>query len=327
MSRTPIVRPWDRSTSKLQYDAFIAAVGYERRARYIAETLDIKANKKLAAAFPDRKVYNYNENSDWFAESYFEVDEVKGESFGDWCEHVFADIRSDKLTEQKICIDISSLDRFRIAVLVDKIRKLDWNASIKVDFLYSLAKFSPPPTQIAPNRIVGPVLPSFAGWTDEPDKPPVAIVGLGYEQDKALGAVEHIQAAEVWAFIPVSKIRPYSGALVKANSTLLESIAIEHRLFYLVDKPLDCFATLESLTNRILKSSFPILFPFGPKMFTLCTLLVACLYPNVAVWRVSAGNDEEAIDRIPSGYIYGLSVEFPEQRCIRENTLMSFSEN
>lgn len=310
MNKIPVIKSWNLATSNLQYQAFIGAVGYERRARYIAETVNINAHKKLACAFPAQKVHHYTDNLNWYIQSDFEVKEVPSELFQKWCEGIFSNIRSKKLQNQRVCIDISSLDRFRIAVLIDTIRNLDWEASLEVDFVYSLAEFSPPSEQIVPNKIVGPVIPSFAGWTNEPEQAPVAIVGLGYEQDKALGAVEHIQAAEVWAFMPISQISPYTAALEKANKTLLESIPEERRLVYPVEKPLDCFVKLESLTNRILRVNNPILFPFGPKIFTLCTLLVACLYPNVAVWRVSAGQEEVAIDRQPSGHIYGLTAIF-----------------
>lgn len=318
MNRLPIIRPWNRNDSSKRYDAFIAVVGYESRARYIAETINPIANEKIACAFSDRKVHHYQENHDWFLESGYKVEEITDKEFRNWWKIKLEGIRSSKLTWQSICVDVSSLNRFRIAVLIDTLRRLNWEATIQVDFVYSLAEFSPPPQETAPNTHVGPVLDSFAGWTSEPDRPPVAIVGLGYEQEKALGAVEHIQAAEVWVFMPASPIASYTGALERANRTLLESIPTGRRLTYFVDRPLDSFAMLESLTHRIVQSNSPVLFPFGPKIFTVYSLLVACLYPSAAVWRVSAGQGGEAIDRVPSGHIYGLEVEFiPEIKRVK----------
>ncbi|MEQ1844989.1 MAG: hypothetical protein ABL983_05360 [Nitrospira sp.] len=310
MVRVPIVRPWSITDSKKNYTAFIAAVGYELRARYIAETYAPNANTRFAFAFPDRKVHHYTANYNWYVDAGYSVAEVTDESFAEWCKRVIGQSRQSDLTSQSLCIDISSLSRKRIAVLVDTLRRLDWVERVHVDFLYSLAEYSPPPDEIGPNTHVGPVLPSFAGWTTEPDRPAVAIVGLGYEEGKALGAVEHIQAAEVWAFEPVSPITQYSGDLEKANRTLLESIPRARRMTYPVSQPIDCFVILESLTNRLCQSSSPVLFPFGPKIFTLCALLVACLHPGAAVWRVSSEVGGEAADRAPSPFIFGLSVEF-----------------
>jgi hypothetical protein len=319
MNRIPTVRPWSVDNSKQEYTAFIATVGYERRARHIAETLGVIANEKLACAFPDRKIHHYNDNLRWFHQSGYLIEEVLDEAFRTWCENTFKRLRSNKLSKQYICIDVSSLNRFRIAVLIDTIRKLDWDSSIQVDFLYSLAEYSPPNKGTTLNRFAGPVLPSFAGWTTEPDRPPIAVVGLGYEQDQALGAVEHIQAASVWAFLPESPIAKYADAVNRANQILLEAIPPARQLTYQVHQPFNCFVLLESLTHRILSNSSPIIFPFGPKVFTVCSLLVGCLYPSVAVWRVSAGAGGVADDRKPSEFIYGLTVDFiPAEKKIEQ---------
>jgi hypothetical protein len=45
-------------------------------------------------------------------------------------------------------------------------------------------------------------------------------------------------------------------------------------------------------------------------MFSVCAMLVACLYPSSSVWRVSAGPEGEAVDRVPTGSVYGLQAEF-----------------
>ena len=72
----------------------------------------------------------------------------------------------------------------------NRVGRLRTNGTVDISFLYALGKFSPPPSAQSLNAHVGPVLPAFAGWSMEPDTPPVAIIGLGYEEDRALGAVE-----------------------------------------------------------------------------------------------------------------------------------------
>jgi hypothetical protein len=314
MNRVPTVKPWRTDSRRLQYDAFVAAVGYERRARFVAEELGIQAFAKIACAFPDRKVHHYTENYNWFTESGYVVEETTDDCFSEWFENLLRRIDGNSSSKHRICIDISSLNRTRLAIMVDRVRKLSCETTVMVDFLYSLAEFSPPPSQLSPNRHCGPVLRSFAGWTVEPEHPPVAILGLGYERDKALGAAEHIQAAKVWAFVPESPILRYTDAVRRSNRILLESIPSAYQLIFPVHRPADCFVLLESFMHRLTSSSSPVIFPLGPKIFSLCALLVACLYPDIAVWRISSGPEGEAVDRFPSGLVCGLRAEFPASK-------------
>jgi hypothetical protein len=196
-------------------------------------------------------------------------------------------------------------------VLIDAIRSCSLPVEIEVDFVYSLANYNPPP-EVAPlNSHVGAVLAAFAGWTSEPDRGAVAIVGLGYEEDKALGAVEHVQAAETWILIPTSPVAEYTPALRAANKTLLDVVPRDHQIQYSVSTPLDLFIMLESLVYRLSQSRNPILLPFGPKLFAVCALLVACIYQDTAVWRVSAEGFDTPMDRTSSPHIFGVKAIFP----------------
>ena len=105
------------------------------------------------------------------------------------------------------------MSRYRIAFILDILRSLGPDVSVSVDFLYAIAQFTSPPAPLLANTHVGPVTPSFAEWTTEPELPVSAIVGLGYEPDKALGAVEHLQASEIWLFEPLSHIPEYTGSV------------------------------------------------------------------------------------------------------------------
>jgi len=311
MIRIPVVDPWMASTQQLESDLFIAAVGYETRARFAAEHLTPQARKKIAVAFPDRKSdFDYPRNLAWYRKSGFETPEVHDQSFQMWCDSVFVGMEKGEESSLSVCVDVSSMTRFRMAVIVDTLRKLKSVSKVRALFLYSLAQFSRAPQTCSPNLHVDPVLACFAGWPVDPDRGPVAIVGLGYEQDKALGAVEHIQASQIWAFSPTSEDRRYTRAQEEANKTLLESIPLDRRLAYPVNQPLDSFVRLESLTHRILRTDNLVLLPFGPKIFALCCILIGCLYSQVAVWRVSAGETEEPLNRIPNGELCGLDVDF-----------------
>ncbi len=294
------------------YDILFATVGYELRARYISEELKPQAQLKFAAAFPDQKVISYYENMKWYTDHGFEIKELNSDEIQKQIIKLIEPF-GNNIDKIKILIDISSMTRFWIALVIDSIRRVIIKHELQVDFIYTLAKFSPPSTLLASNDHAGPVLPSYAGWTTEPEKPPSVIAGLGYEENKALGAVEHIQATDIWTFIPSSSIKEYDSALEIANQILLESVPKARQLKYTVETPFNCFVDLESLANRCLQSGSTVILPFGPKIFTLCALLVATLHPGIGVWRVSAGKNEEPLQRVSCGKVFGLRVMFEQK--------------
>lgn len=301
---TPLAASWIDQ----EYDLAIATVGYEERARHIFSTVQPSARVKTACGFDAQKVFEYENNTTWFESNRFEVAHLTDESYDEWIQGVLNGVETGN-NPMRILIDISSTTRIRMARLLVSLRNFA-RVSVEATFVYSLASFTAPPTERHANSHVGPVTPEFAGWWEEPDRPLVAVVGLGYEQDKALGAVEHLQAAEIWTFTPVSEVSQYSPALLEANRTLLESVPANHQMNYRVQDPFECFAKLESLVYGLSQTKNAVLLPFGPKLFSLTSLLVALLYPGLPVWRVSAERHEQPVNRRASGFVYGLGATF-----------------
>jgi len=296
------------STAEQNYDLLLGTIGYEHRARYIAEHLRIKATQRIAIGFQLDRIFNYEENSNWYRSAEFEIHHLDDASFGRLLKDRLTEIaRQPKSNDAvRLCIDISSMTRIRMAMIMQLLVDARLGIPLEADFLYAMASFSPPPTSSVPNRHVGPVLPSFSGWWTAPERPLAAAVGLGYEENKALGAVEHIQASSIWTFQPISPIQAYSPALDQANRTLLNLVPPENKFNYRVDRPFDAFVELESFTFGITRNHNLVLLPFGPKVFALCALMVGLLHPEVAVWRVSGA--EEPSDRRASGDVCGLGL-------------------
>jgi hypothetical protein len=307
MFSRPRILPWSLECLSEGYDLFFACLGFETRARSVSEDFTPRAGRKVACAFPDRHVLAFRDNHWAFERLGFEIEEVEDDRFEEWFGAVVGRLKHMDSEPFRVLIDLSSMSRYRLAVAIDLLRK---GGAFTVDFVYRLAEFTPPPVKPGPNVHVGPVCDAFAGWSTEPEKPPVAIVGLGYEENRALGALEHIQASEAWLFRPKSSIAKYDMVLSKANRSLLENSRRERVFDYFVETPFDCFVILELLLSRLRQNASPLVFPFGPKIFALCSLLVAALYDDVAVWRVSAGAFEKAIDRCPSIVTCGLRAEF-----------------
>ncbi len=301
----PLPEDWDRE----DFDLAIATVGYEERARFIFSERQPSAATKLACGFNSQQVFTYADNTRWFQSNGFTVDHVADGLYFELIQRTLASIPVGDRS-LKVVVDISSTTRVRMAGLLTALRTFS-KSPIEVSFVYALASFTPAPDEVHLNSHVGPVTPEFAGWWEEPDRALVAVVGLGYEQDKALGAVEHLQAAQIWTFTPASEVGEYTPALLKANRTLLESVPPRQQICYRVQDPYECFAKLESLVYGLSREKNPVLLPFGPKLFSLVSLLVAILYPGLPVWRVSAERHENPVNRKASGFVYGLKVKLP----------------
>jgi hypothetical protein len=314
MSRVISVERMEQTWAKSHYDLAVAAIGYEQRSRYLFETYNPLAAVKVAGAFPDQHVFSFEENVKWFRNQEYEVKSVADEDFGLWIGSLLEGIRLKRKGTPgraiRVVVDISSLNRLRIANVISALMGSEGTEEIVVDFLYSLAKFTAPIEQIVPNTHVGPVSKNFAGWWREPDRVLSAVVGIGYEQDKALGAVEYLQAQDIWLFQPESEEREYTAELNTANDALLKAARPGHHFVYQVHDPMDCFSRLRSLVLGLAVQNNVILLPFGPKIFVLCCLLVAGGDDRLAVWRVSAQTDAVPVNRIGSGLSYGLRVRF-----------------
>jgi hypothetical protein len=310
------IRPLVASGLLTSYNLAIAAVGFETRARYVIHRCGVTAKRQVALAFADRKEFAFQENLRFFDSSGFQVIECVDDSARSF---VNAEITGAMLENEErallVFVDISSLNRVRLAWIVHQLSQAASKQPIVVDFAYCLAKYSPPPDpQLSTNSFAGPVIPPFAGWTSNPDLPPVAVVGLGYEEGKALGAVEYLQADEVWAFDPASPEKKYRQALELANKLFLDGIPSSRVFQYDVTDPVALFGQLESLTSGLARVGRPHILPFGPKLFALVSLLVACQQRSVGVWRVSAGESEPAVDRLPSKHVICLQVTFASSR-------------
>lgn len=301
--------------SRESYDALLCAAGFESRAIKVATTLASKARKRLAYGFSTPPVLAFEKNMEFFRASGFQFSDVSDEDF-----------RSD-ITEQLIrplnvgrdvvhvAIDVSCFNRVRLATIVDILRTLqDDFPVVHVDFFYTLAEYSPPDALDCANTHVGPVCKQFAGWTSNPSLPPAAVVGLGYERDKALGALDHLQVAHALLLLPNSEIPEYLDAVRSSNESLIRNTKSEYLLNYRVEDPSTLYVMLDSILGGLQSHFNTILLPFGPKIFFVVNTLVACHYPSAAVWRVSGNAVDRPVDRLPSAHEIVLSTTFASDR-------------
>ncbi|QYY33772.1 hypothetical protein K2O51_33525 (plasmid) [Cupriavidus pinatubonensis] len=293
------------------YDLAAFALGFESRAIEFSSLPQIAQRKAVAFGFDHGQQLAYAGNKLRFeAIGATIIENLSDTEFELAFRKSLYSLSKDE--SRHIFVDISCFSRFRLASIVRSIfdAASDIKSPLTVDFAYSLASFEKPIADRRPNTVVGPAHPAFAGWSQGGYNSTAAVLGLGYEQDQALGVVEFLQAGEVWAFAPTSPIEAYRPEVDCANELLLSEIPKGHVLDYDITAPTSIIASLESVARGLNTMHSVVLVPFGPKIFVLCSLLVAALRSDMAVWRVSQGATIKPHDRRAGGVSVGLRASF-----------------
>lgn len=272
----------------IEFDLLICAVGYESRSTYVSKLIKGSTGRRFAIGFSNYQTLHYAENRQWYDSNGFYVYECSDRFFKDYIFHkIYQLFQRVLVSPARILFDISSLSRIRIALALEAFYEVSRYFPIDVRFLYSIGKFQTPPTDDSIIATAGPVTPFFSGWTTEPDRPLVLVVGLGYEPDRVLGVVEYTEASRVSIWKPVG-IEPEFGAeLVRSNQGVR---GIFFQTEYLISQTFDTFLSLESHCSGIARESRIVVVPFGPKIFALQSMLVALHHRDISVWRVSGGD-------------------------------------
>jgi hypothetical protein len=214
------------------------------------------------------------------------------------------------ISEPQIAIDISCMSRPTMAAAFQAVFEAAERNVIRLDVLYVVAEYTPPPTNLPPNEDIRPINDWFAGWPTNATASTSLFVGLGYERDKASGACEYFDAGETWVFVPQSSIGDYQTAVENNNEDLLaRARRRDHMTTYRVERPSETFGLLAGTVSQVVSKMNPVLLPFGPKIFFALSLLVAAVYREVGVWHVTGDSDLPNVAHIPSGYAPAFRVE------------------
>lgn len=292
----------------LHYDALMATVGYEPRSRFVSDKLAESSDRCYAAAFTTQRVEDFDRNRGWFIDNEFAVADVADDDYGLWTRSVLADLADAHIETPIVCVDVSSINRVRLARLLEMVYHDDRFRGVTADFVYAPAEFKAASVVGGSIQSADAVTPFFAGWGD-PSRPLAAMIGLGYEEGRALGVAEYLEPGLLWAFEPFGQDVQYDEENRKANEFLETAWPIPRVVRYRVDHPFDCFLRLESLVAGQLANARVVLVPLGPKIFALCSMLVALAHsPDVAVWRVTPGQNIKPVPHKASGNLIALRV-------------------
>lgn len=297
------------------YDILLGTVGYEPRASAISRAIGEVAHAAVLG-FDRHHEYAYDDNRDWSVEHGFDFDEPTDDEYrrcmADWLtEAVSACTTTDNPV--RVAVDISSMTRDRIATALEVALEISASRRLDVDFLYAPAAYRAPREEPDFTASIEPVTAFFRGWTPDPSRPSVAVVGLGYEIDKAVGAKEYLELKDLWAYIADGGDERFAEK-VKVNNELLWMEVEEDRVVrYPLADPYGVFVQLESQLFGILRQGRALMLPMGPKIFALCSMVAAMHHhPEVGVWRVR--QSETPQPREADGELIGLSVRLGAAR-------------
>ncbi|MEN2673150.1 hypothetical protein [Herbaspirillum huttiense] len=291
----------------LEYDLVLVGTGPESRARNLVEKYRPSAPYKFYIATTSvADGFASDENKKFFESEGYLLQSLN--NLGGMLELISGDKDNSFLS---ILIDITCFSRPALAEIFVALAR--WSASEKltVTIGYSLAKFTTPAAESYPNEAIEPVHDYFSGWPSSHSNPTSLILGLGYERHKAEGASEYLDAGEQWGFIPTSQVQEFLPQVEENNAHLIERLKSEgHVVRYDVHDSERTFGQLELVLSDLLRTTNPVLLPFGPKLFFSLCLVQGVLHPEVGIWHVTGESIEEAKDRKASGIEIAYQVRF-----------------
>ncbi len=295
-----------------QYDCGLAAIGYESRAKFFFSSFSGSVLKRDACAFEKQRGLHFDDNLKFFQSNGFIVTSTGVDKISGWVATLNG-VKPLKTGPLRVVVDISSMTREMIATVCYYLAaSFEKSAEgVEVDFIYSIAEFGEIPKSFGPIVSNGPAISQLAGWSQHPRLPCGLILGIGYEEDLALGMIEDLEAGQVWAFRPKDHDSRYDIAIDERNRGLRDEIRSENIIRYSVFDPYSIFVSVEALVGLARNDFRLVIVPFGPKIFSLASCLVSLRhYPEVGFWRVSGGVNQEPVDRKALGKTLGLRVLF-----------------
>jgi len=274
----------------VKFDLMIYSIGYETRSRYVAQRYARHCENVFGFIFADCHELSFDDNLDFARETGVVM---------------FHDARAlektlrekfpgrDHLSGAKILVDVSSMSRTVVSAIVSQLLDSEFFSGAEIAFVYAVANFTEPSGFEFDFLNFDPI-GEFSGWTSAPEKPVAMVLGLGYEADHALGAVEYLDPSATFCFFPKGSDGRFADAVQKSNEPLLSQLKPSRVVRYPVSDPLHTFSLLSSILHSMLANARFVLVPMGPKIFVvLCLVCQRIFGEEVSVWRASGHSRSE----------------------------------
>jgi hypothetical protein len=295
-----------------EYDAVFVTCGYESRATHLISKFSGHAQHIVVLDYNCDGVHSYDSNKEDLKNRASSWVDLRGPEMPD---RVCLSV-NERLSEledgatARIFVDVSSCSRSVLANLLLALASTK-ERRVLLTCGYAVSEFYTPPQDELPSSISEPVIGDMSGWSHDLSKPPCAIIGLGFEPGRALGSIDYLEVPEVRLFMPHGPDERFETAVLAANQLLIEEVGSP--LFYDIRDPEDAFHKLGSLIGGLIPRFRPIIIPLGPKIFSALSMLLALrLFPQICIWRTSAGSGEEMSDRQASGVVVTFEYELPQ---------------
>jgi hypothetical protein len=266
---------------------FITACGYESRSSALVRTLPESVTRRFAIAYEEWPLaLSRSRNEETFREGGFKLVTASGNKPDALSQTVLDSIHGGGVP---LAIDISCMTRPWHGSIVRTIAAIETKTSFDTYIAYVPGRFTLPPRTSPANEVVAPV-DGFASMA-LPDLPVAAILGLGYEKERALGLQQLLDPERTILMIPRNRGRrdKFYPSVVKSNKDILGRTQRDWRFEYPLDQPSATFGMMASLVSGLLPSYRVVLASLGPKLFGVLCFLLATRFRQVSVWRVSSG--------------------------------------
>lgn len=283
-----------------EFDIAICGLGFESRAISAYRTSSERIHKLIVLGYEDNTEYfSYQSNKKVFGENTDKIFEIGDSAVLESLDKSLED--EDFNNAKHILLDITVMSRHRLAIVLGRLIDI-LSPDSKLTITYTLSRFIEPPAGSTPVKKVCEIAEGFEGELGDLSLPTSVIIGIGYEEGKALGICNYLDSWRDYIFIPKSPIHDFEVSVRKNNHDLIESTPAEQLLTYNVSSPYSTYLDLKSLVLSLSEYSRPLLIPLGPKILSaLCVILSKELTPRIPVWRVSSEYMEVPVERHSSG--------------------------
>lgn len=293
------------------YDLMFVTCGYEERASYLLTRYTGVTGHLVVLDYACAGIHSYDDNHtmmEQLASSWIDLRSSElPTQIATSVVAALATIEGDAAA--RVLVDVSSCSRSVLAHLLLALAQ-PRERRVILTCAYAISDFYDPPAGELPSSISEPVIGDLSGWSHDLSKPPCAIIGLGFEPGRALGSIDYLEVPEVRLFLPQGPDQRFEAAVLAANRLLTDEVGSPLR--YSILDPEDAFQKLTSLVYGLLPRFRPIIIPLGPKIFAALSMLLALrLFPQVCIWRTSAGSGEEVANRKPSGTVVAFEYTIP----------------
>lgn len=285
--------------SEVIFDFIICSSGFESRATFSYQKLNFNKNQhlnKYCFSFQERKQLSKEINDKYFLEHEFKLLDIKQNDiiyFTDIFEELFKNHNQSSIS---VFFDYSCMTSILYAAILKYFKEHNLYKEVNIYFSYTHAKFT---KAIKSNPLFfNHPIPLFDPLQTT-NKRVALLIGLGYEEDKALGLYEYFQNDSEDMYVFITNNNEFYGEVIRSNSHILSITNKQNIINYDLENIPPLINTLDSLVNFLIYSDYRVVIaPIGPKVFNLIALIINLYHNEVTTYRLSDGNKGTPIDKV-----------------------------